>query len=67
MSRSLLLAGSVCLAVVVFTHAAERFDILPGMGWGRPDSPGHYLDLFCAIAGVLLLLGAGAVRLFLSN
>jgi len=67
MSRRLLLAGCVCLSVVVFTHVAERFDILPDMGWGLPDSPGHYLDLFSAIAGALLLLGAGAVRLFRSN
>jgi len=67
MPRRLLLAGCVCVAVVMFTHVAERFDILPGMGWGLPNSPGHYLDLFFAAAGVLLLLGAGAVRLFRSN
>jgi hypothetical protein len=29
----------------MLTHVAERFDLFPGMGWGLPNSPGHYLDL----------------------
>jgi hypothetical protein len=33
------------------------------MGWGLPNSPGHYLDLFSAIAGIVLLLAACLVRL----
>ena len=37
------------------------------MGWGLPNSPGHYLDLFSAISGPVLLLAAGIVRLFLSK
>jgi hypothetical protein len=30
--------------VVVLTHVAEKLDLFPVMGWGLPDSPGHYLD-----------------------
>jgi len=48
---------------VVLTHVAERFCILPGMGWGLPDSPGHYLDLISAMSGVGLLVAAGLVHL----
>jgi len=32
-----------------------------------PDSPGHYLDLISAIAGVTLLLMAGVLWLLHSN
>jgi hypothetical protein len=49
------LFGSFCLVVVVLTHVAEAFHLLPGMGWGLPNSPGHYLDLFSAIIGLILL------------
>jgi hypothetical protein len=66
-SRLLFLAGCACLTVVVLTHIAERFGILPGMGWGLPDSPGHYLDLTSAISGAVLLLAAGIVRLLQSH
>ncbi len=62
MARGLALIGCGCLLVVVFAHVAERFDIFPFMGWGLPDSPGHYLDLISAIAGVALLLGGLAAR-----
>jgi hypothetical protein len=62
--RFLLLAGSTCLFIVVLTHVAETFHIFSAMGWGLPNSIGHYLDLGSAILGVtLLLLGfiAGAL------
>jgi hypothetical protein len=59
-ARLLVLAGCACLLVVVLTHLAERFNIFPAMGWGLPDSPGHYLDLFSAIAGVVLLVAGFA-------
>ena len=62
--RFLLAAGCGWLIVMVLTHVAERFAILPGMGWGLPGSPGHYLDLFSAASGVVLLLAAGIARLF---
>jgi hypothetical protein len=51
----LLLIGSGFLIIVVFTHVAEAFHILPAMGWGRPNSAGHYLDLVSAILGCTLL------------
>jgi hypothetical protein len=56
--RRLIRIGCVCLLVVVLTHVAERWKILPVMGWGRPDSPGHYLNLFSAVAGITLLVAA---------
>ncbi len=57
------LAGSVLLLVIVFTHIAERFHLLMAMGWGRPDSAGHYLDLISAIGGIALLCAGYALRL----
>ena len=58
----MLLAGCACLALVVLTHVAERLGILPGMGWGLPNSPGHYLDLIGAVSGIGLLVAAGLAR-----
>jgi hypothetical protein len=58
MARVLGFTGGACLLIVALTHVAERWDILPGMRWGRPDSPGRYLDLFSAIIGVALLVVA---------
>jgi hypothetical protein len=54
--RCLLLFGFVCLAMVVFTHVAEKLRVFPGMGWGLPDSPGHYLDFVSAVVGSMLLV-----------
>jgi hypothetical protein len=54
--RFLLLAGSACLFIVILTHVAETFNIFPAMGWGLPNSVGHYLDLVSAILGITLLL-----------
>ena len=48
--------GLAFLAMVVLTHVAEKFHIFPGMGWGLPNSPGHYLDLTSAILGCSLVL-----------
>jgi len=45
------LAGCGCLVLMLLTHVAERLHVLPGMGWGMPNSPGHYLDLVSAILG----------------
>ena len=63
----LRLVGGLCLLIVVLTHVAERFDILPGMGWGLPDSTGHYLDLVSAVAGVGLVLASFILRRWISN
>lgn len=30
--------------------------MLPGMGWGLPDSPGHYLDFTSAVLACALLI-----------
>ena len=56
--RALAFTGIVCLGLVILTHIAEHWNILPSMGWGLPDSPGHYLDLASAILGVGILLAA---------
>jgi hypothetical protein len=50
MTRKLALIGCGLLLVVVLTHVAERWQIFPAMGWGQPDSPGHYLALVSAIS-----------------
>ena len=46
--------GSVCLLIVVLAHICEALAWLPAMGWGRPHSIGHYVDLSCAVLGVTL-------------
>ena len=61
--RLLVASGCGCLIVVVLTHIAEGMHVVPSMGWGMPNSPGHYLDLFSAIAGVVLFVAAGIARL----
>ena len=63
MTRLFLLGGSACLLVMVLTHVAEALHLLPDMGWGLPNSPGHYVDLFSAVSGIVLLLLACVVRL----
>ena len=55
-SRLLQLFGLACLVMVVLTHIAEKLRVFPSMGWGLPDSRGHYLDLVSAILGCTLLL-----------
>ena len=65
--RLLQVIGCVCFLVVVLTHLAERVHLLPGMGWGLPNSPGHYLDLFSAVCGIALLLAAYILRRWISN
>ena len=62
LGRSLLLLGFVCLAIVVFTHVAEMLHVFPSMGWGLPDSPGHYLDFVSAVVGCALLI-AGMISI----
>jgi hypothetical protein len=53
--RLLLLFGTACLLIVILTHVAEAFHVFPAMGWGLPNSPGHYLDLASAILGCILV------------
>jgi succinate dehydrogenase/fumarate reductase cytochrome b subunit len=57
----LIAIGAACFVMVALTHVAEAFHIFPALGWGMPNSPGHYLDLVSAILGCILLsLGLGA-------
>jgi hypothetical protein len=65
-SRFLVFFGAACLTVVVLTHVAETFGIFPGMGWGMPNSAGHYLDLVSAILGCTLL-PAGLIASFIAR
>jgi hypothetical protein len=51
----LQLFGLACLIVVVLTHIAEMLDLFPSMGWGLPNSVGHYLDFVSAVLAVTLL------------
>ena len=62
LGATLQLIGAVLLIIVVLTHVAETFDLLPQMGWGRPNTPGHYLDLASAIGGVALLVTGFCLR-----
>jgi len=53
--RGLLqLLGAACLVVVVLTHICEALGLLRWMGWGLPDSVGHYLDLGSVVLGFTL-------------
>jgi hypothetical protein len=53
--RLLQVVGLACLTMVVLTHVAEAFHFFPAMGWGQPNSAGHYVDLVNAILGCTLL------------
>jgi hypothetical protein len=50
----LQLLGAASLMVVVLTHVAETFHLFPWMGWGLPNSAGHYIDLISALGGLIL-------------
>jgi len=54
LSSRLELIGSAGLIMVVLTHFAEAFDLIPWMHWGAEDSAGHYLDLSSALTGLTL-------------
>lgn len=58
MTRLLALGGCLCLLIVVLIHVAEYYQLFPGMGWGLANSLGHYLDLFSALGGIVLMLVA---------
>lgn len=49
------LAGAAFLLVVIFAHVCEAFGFIPSLGWGRPGTRGHYIDLVSAVAGSTLL------------
>lgn len=58
----LQLVGAFGLMIVAVAHVCEALRLLPFMGWGRPDSIGHYLDLSGAIVGVSALIAAYVIR-----
>lgn len=49
------LVGAMFLLVVVFAHISEAFGFVASMGWGQPNSLGHYIDLASLVAGAILL------------
>jgi uncharacterized membrane protein len=49
------LLGAACLITVVLAHVAEKFDFFPSLGWGLPESIGHYIDLVSAVIGLISL------------
>lgn len=53
--RLLQLLGAASWTVVVLIHVAETYELFPDMGFGQPNSLGHYLDLTTAILGLILL------------
>ncbi len=50
----LQLAGALGLVLVGISHVFEALQILPWIGWGLEDSPGHYVDLAGAIIATTL-------------
>lgn len=55
LSSTLQALGLGCFGVMALTHVFERFSILPELGWGRPQSVGHFIDLVAALLGVALV------------
>ena len=60
----LQLLGAASLIVVVLTHVAETFHMFPWMGWGLPNSAGHYIDLISALGGLILFAAGYLSRRF---
>lgn len=60
----LQLAGIILLLVTVLIHFAEALSLLPRMGWGRHNTPGHYLDLVSVVSGMVLLVAGICLRVF---
>ena len=49
------LVGLVSFGLAAVTHLCKALQLFPGMGWGLPHTPGHYLNLDSSLAGVILL------------
>ena len=49
------LVGAGLLVIVVLTHICEALGLFRFMQWGSPHRVGHYLDLGCALLGLILL------------
>jgi hypothetical protein len=52
----LQLIGIPCLLIVALAHVFEAFELLPSMGWGQTQGPGHYIDLVAAVLGTATVL-----------
>jgi hypothetical protein len=48
------LFGSACIVAVALAHVCEARHLITGMQWGLEHSAGHYLDLTCAVLGLVL-------------
>jgi len=58
----LRLVGASLLLIVIAAHICEAMGWLATMGWGLPNSPGHYLDLSSAALGMALIVASGLFR-----
>jgi hypothetical protein len=54
--------GIGCFAIMAATHVFEKFSVLPALGWGRPDSIGHFIDLSAALFGIALFAASFLLR-----
>jgi hypothetical protein len=50
--------GIGCFGIMALTHVFEAFSILPALGWGRPHSIGHIIDLVAALLGVTFVVAS---------
>jgi|SRR6516162_5088972 len=62
LASTLQALGLLCFGVMALTHAFEAFAIFPTLGWGRPRSIGHYVDLTAALSGVALVVAGFALQ-----
>jgi hypothetical protein len=53
-SSSFQLLGAAGLVLVVLSHLAEAFGLLPGMHWGLEYGAGHYLNLGSTVLALTL-------------
>lgn len=53
LATTLQLLGAAGFVVVVLAHLCEGLGLFLFMGWGEPESPGHYLDLASALTGIV--------------
>jgi len=47
------LFGAACIVAVALTHVGEALQLISGMHWGLEHSAGHYVDLTCAVLGLV--------------
>ena len=51
-ASTLLVLAALCFIVVSLTHVFEAHRVLTALGWGRPDTLGHYIDLAAAVSAM---------------